>query len=95
MINAIKVVILAIAGLIIALPFFRDSETQTAQFVHGSKEELLLSEKESLYSTIKELDFDYEMGKLSDEDYKQLKNEYTEKAVVVLKDLDQMDNKEM
>jgi hypothetical protein len=88
MINAIKVVILAIVGLIITLPFFRDSETETAQVVHGSKEEHLLSEKESLYAAIKELDFDHEMGKLSDEDYKQLKNEYTEKAVTVLKALD-------
>ncbi len=89
--NAIKIVILAVAGLIITLPFFREEKNEEAAVILGSKKDHLLSEKESLYSAIKELDFDHEMGKLSDEDYKQLKNEYTEKALAVLKDLDHID----
>jgi hypothetical protein len=90
--NAIKIVILAVVGLIITLPFFREEETENTTIIHGSEEDRLLSEKESLYAAIKELDFDHEMGKLSDGDYKQLKNEYTEKAVVVLKALDNPNN---
>lgn len=89
--NAIKIVVLLVTGLIITLPFFREEKNEEAAVILGSKKDHLLSEKESLYSAIKELDFDHEMGKLSAEDYKQLKNEYTEKAVAVLKDLDHID----
>ncbi len=89
--NAIKIVILGVVGLIVTLPFFREEKNEGVAVILGSKKNRLLSEKESLYSAIKELDFDHEMGKLSDEDYKQLKNEYTEKAVAVLKDLDHID----
>jgi len=87
--NAIKIIILAITVYIISLPFFRGEKEEEEVVLQTSKKDQLLSEKESLYATIKELDFDHEMGKLSDEDYKQLKNEYTSKAVAVLKALDQ------
>ena len=91
MINAIKIVIIAVVGLLVTLPFFREKKKETDNILHGNEEDRLLSEKESLYSAIKELDFDHEMGKLSNEDYKQLKNEYTEKALTVLKALDKTD----
>lgn len=89
MTNAIKIIILAMTAFIISLPFFQEEKEDEEAVLQTSKKDQLLSEKESLYATIKELDFDHEMGKLSDEDYEQLKNEYTSKAVAVLKALDQ------
>lgn len=92
MTNAIKIIILAITALIISLPFFHEEKEEEETAFQPNRKDQLLSEKESLYATIKELDFDHEMGKLSDEDYEQLKNEYTSKALVVLKTLDQTES---
>jgi hypothetical protein len=89
MTNAIKIIILAVVAFIISLPFFREEKEEEETVFQTNRKDQLLSEKESLYATIKELDFDHEMGKLSDEDYEQLKNEYTSKALAVLKTLDQ------
>lgn len=91
MTNAIKIIILAITAFIISLPFFREEKEEQDTVFQTNRKDQLLSEKESLYATIKELDFDHEMGKLSDEDYEQLKNEYTSKALTVLKALDQIE----
>jgi len=44
--------------------------------------------KESLYTTIKELDFDFRTGKLSPEDYEELRNKYREKAMALLLEME-------
>jgi hypothetical protein len=44
--------------------------------------------KESLYATIKELDFDFKTGKLSPEDYQELKNKYRERALGLLEEME-------
>jgi hypothetical protein len=92
-ISAIKIVVLGVVGLIVTLPFFIDEKETPKGNIGGSEKDRLVSEKEALYSTIKELDFDHQMGKLSDDDYKQLKSEYTQKALSVLKALDHPDEK--
>ncbi|MEW6456695.1 MAG: hypothetical protein AB1410_08305 [Acidobacteriota bacterium] len=50
----------------------------------------LLSQKVSLYETIKDLEFDYKMGKLSREDYEELEKYYRLKALSFLKDIDRL-----
>ena len=42
----------------------------------------------------KEMDFDFEMGKISEEDNQELKSEYKAKAVEILKRLDTVDGKD-
>jgi rRNA maturation endonuclease Nob1 len=44
--------------------------------------------KESLYTTIKELDFDFRTGKLSPEDYEELRGKYREKAMALLLEME-------
>ena len=46
--------------------------------------------KEGAYSTIKELEFDMEMGKMSKEDYEALKGRYTIEAVDSMKEMDRL-----
>ena len=55
-------------------PFFGDLE--------GSQTSLkrLLRRKETVYENIKDLDFEYKMGKLSDEDYQGLRSDYEQQA---------------
>ncbi|MFQ5788671.1 MAG: zinc ribbon domain-containing protein [Thermodesulfobacteriota bacterium] len=48
----------------------------------------LTSQKESLYSALKDIEFDYGLGKLSKDDYEELKKTYKVKASTVLKQLD-------
>jgi len=48
----------------------------------------LREEKASLLLALRELDFDYEMEKLSSADYKALRTKYEGKAVSVLKELE-------
>jgi F0F1-type ATP synthase membrane subunit b/b' len=48
----------------------------------------LLERKETVYAAIKEIEFDYQMGKLSEEDYNSLRQQYKDEAVSILKKLD-------
>ncbi|RMF94135.1 MAG: zinc ribbon domain-containing protein [Nitrospinota bacterium] len=50
----------------------------------------LLAEKEGIYAALKEIEFDRDLGKLSQEDYLALKQHYEEKAVAVLRTLDEL-----
>ena len=88
------VLIIAIgAAIFIALPFFKKrfeevyKETDTSNPLE-EKLRRLNFEKESLYSALKELDFDYSMGKLSKEDYNELEGKYKAQAVSVLREID-------
>ena len=54
---------------------------------------VLLEQRDSLYSAIKELDFDHRMGKVEDEDYRRMREDYTQSAATVLKDLDRSDGR--
>ncbi len=51
----------------------------------------LLLKRDSVYSAIKELEFDYQIGNLSEKDRKDLEEKYKEKAVTILKELDEWD----
>ena len=65
-------------------PFFGDLE--------GSQTSLkrLLRKKETVYENIKDLDFEYKMGKLSDEDYQGLRKDYEQEAYAVMREIEQI-----
>lgn len=50
----------------------------------------LIDRKETIYSHIKDIEFDYEMGKLSKEDFENLRQRYKDEAVEVLKEIDRI-----
>ncbi len=81
------------AAVFVALPFFKKKIEIISQEA-GSQNPVedglrrLNSEKESVYSALKEIDFDYGMGKLSKEDYDELENKYKAQAVALLKEID-------
>lgn len=49
----------------------------------------LQAKRSELMLTLRELDFDFEMGKLSKEDYQQLRKKYELETVETLKNIDQ------
>lgn len=50
----------------------------------------LLSRKDSIYTALRDLEFDYQTGKLSDDDYESLRAKFTSEASVVLEEIDEM-----
>ena len=55
----------------------------------------LIERKEAIYAAIKDIEFDYQMGKLSKEDYQELRQQYKQEAVHLLKKIDQKQKKVM
>jgi len=95
----ILIIVLCVSAYI-CYPFFIKSsnevlfEEEKKDYSERKKGELemLEDDKLELYSAIKEIDFDYEMGKLSDEDYKQLRQNYVYDAAQVLKQIEKYTN---
>ncbi|MCI0454957.1 MAG: zinc ribbon domain-containing protein [Candidatus Dadabacteria bacterium] len=93
------ILVIAIAAAIfIALPFFKKGFEKVSEETDNSNPvehrlNRLNSEKESLYNAIKELDFDYNMGKLSKEDYGELDKKYKAQAIALLSEIDDIQSK--
>jgi rRNA maturation endonuclease Nob1 len=82
------VVIAAVA--VVAYPLFKQTNGLDAALVGGNDTVLegLISQRDAMYSAIKDLEGDHAMGKLSDADYKSLRAKYEAKAVTILQELD-------
>lgn len=52
----------------------------------------LQERKNELLGALKEIEFEYQMGKLSEQDYNDLKNDYQTNALKVLRELDKKNN---
>jgi hypothetical protein len=50
----------------------------------------LLNRKAAVYDNLKDLEFEYKMGRLADPDFQQLRAAYKNEAVDILKSLDQL-----
>lgn len=93
----ILLAIVILTAVFITLPFFKKNtdvenpfEQKSNPIVNPSLIELkrLNSEKELLYTALNDIEFDYGLGKLSREDYDELKQDYKARAVSVLKQID-------
>jgi hypothetical protein len=84
--------ILAVAVVVGALlyvvrPFFRGAESQAAGA--DARERLeLVEERDRALAALKELEFDYRTGKVSDTDYRELVGPLRRRAVEVLRSLE-------
>jgi hypothetical protein len=91
------VISLGIAVLVVAFlaaPFFlltgRSSEVAVKDSDAPDTLQDLLSEKETIYAAIQELDFDLKSGKLSPEDHLALRQRHEAQAATVLKRIDEL-----
>jgi hypothetical protein len=79
--------ILIVVGYWVFHPLFRPRPLESVSpRGGGDRDKMLQSSKEEIYAAIKEMDFDRGMGKISDDDYRELKSQYTAKAVEILKE---------
>ncbi len=89
MIISVKILLIALTALLIGVPYFiKPKEDTEDKQIRNHKQRKLFTNKETTYAAIKELDFDYHMGKLSEQDYKELRAKYEKKAIGILKELE-------
>jgi hypothetical protein len=88
-------IVVAILGLamvvvvaaFIAQPFVARSRVLAS---NESPRDQLLAERDMLYATIRDLDFDFQTGKLLEADYRAMREKYVARGVEILKQLDAM-----
>ncbi len=85
-----RALMIVVAIAIVAWPFFNPAEESDAA-LPGSADpvvEGLVVQRDAAYAAIKDLEFDHEMGKLSDADYRSMRAKMESKAVALLQELD-------
>ncbi len=76
-------------GFIVS-PFFRQ-KMRLVDSVEDDKSQELYSKRDTTYSMLKELEFDYKSGILAKEDFQELEARYKKKAIATLKDIDSLE----
>lgn len=86
---AIALTIVA-AIAVVAWPFFNPAEEADSLLATSADPvvEGLVVQRDAAYAAIKDLEFDHEMGKLSDTDYRSMRSKMESKAVALLQELD-------
>ncbi len=81
---------IVVAVAIVAWPFFNPVEESEAGLASSADPvvEGLVVQRDAAYAAIKDLEFDHEMGKLSDTDYHSMRAKMESKAVALLQELD-------
>lgn len=88
MIIAAYILISAAVLVFIFRPLFTDQEAIEQASKQEIKRRQLLENREMIYEAIRELDFDYRMGKVEEDDYKTTRARYQARAVEIMKALD-------
>jgi len=97
----IVLIIAGLAAIFLTYPFFIGRKPKALRDINHGDEDIIIdplsdkinrleSQKDSLYTAIQDIEFDYGLGKLSAEDYQELKQQYKLQAVNVLKKLDEI-----
>ncbi len=73
----------------IAIPIIKSDDSGEIPVVLDLESISLEEEKEESYNAIKEAEFDYETGKLSDKDFSLIKEKYTGKAINAMQKLEE------
>jgi len=80
-----------LAGIYVLRPLFRESENSLDILLMAETEtDRLIDRKTAIYGNIKDLALEHAMGRLSDEDFRQLEAGYKADAAAILRKLEQM-----
>ncbi len=83
-------VLMILFGMYILWPF---ASIKEAYYISKDRNfQRLLIRKDELYRAISDIDFEYSSGKISDEDYNELRSSYKSKAIKVIKELESVNN---
>lgn len=88
MITFVEILIFISAMFFVGYPIFKRQEIKDKRQENKVLDELI-HKKETAYIAIKDLEFDYRTGKLSQADYMELKDRYETEALQTLKEIDE------
>ena len=88
MIEIIGVVLAIATAAFIAYPLLQKQKSK-ASFALNHRAQEMEARKNEIYAAIRDIDFDYQMGKLSEEDYEALRQQYKTEAIGMMKQIDQ------
>ena len=94
MIGADLIIMLLIAiGLVIFVgePLVRRHTRETLDSPQDQEVEQLTLQKETLYTALRDLDFDYHTGKVDEQDFTELRSRLENEAIELLRALDEID----
>lgn len=91
MLLVIKAMMVVLAGVLIGLPLFKENKQRLEPAFEG----LSYTPKETVFAALGEVEFEYRMNKLEDEDYEELKSKYQLQALDLLEDEDQEFDREV
>ena len=74
----------------VAYPLFNTSRGKIAGETNAL--DTLVAQRDSTYDAIRDLDFDFQLGKLSQDDYAALRDKYKARAAQVLQQIDALGN---
>ena len=89
MVEMIGIALTILTALFIGYPLLQ-KQRRLASFELNHQTEELQARKAEIYAAIRDIDFDYRMGKLSEEDYNALREQYKGEAIKVMQALDRM-----
>ncbi len=80
-----------VAGVYVLTPLFKEPKGNLeVELLAETELDRLLNRKAIVYTNLKDLEFEYKMGRLSDADFKRLEAGYKSDAAAILQKLDQM-----
>ena len=79
--------------LYVAYPFLTDLAEEKRKEKKLTHRETAIQNKDDVFTTLKDIEMDYHMGKLSDEDYQMLKAEYEMQAISAIEEVDRLNKK--
>lgn len=84
-------VLVLLAGIYVLMPLFRKPKNGLeTELVTETEWDRLLDRKTMIYGNLRDLEFEYKMGRLSDYDFQQLGAGYRNEAAGILKRLDNL-----
>ncbi len=88
-------ILVAVAGFYVLVPLFRESRGNLdIELLAETELDRLLDRKAVVYTNLRDLDFEFKMGRLSPADFQQLEAGYKNEAAVILERLDQLNASE-
>ena len=85
----VALVLTVLTFIAVILPFFRQ-KTRPLYAVNDEESQDLLFKRDTTYAMLKELEFDYKSGVLTEADYRDLEDRYKRKGISILKDIDSL-----
>jgi len=83
--------LVVIAGIYVLTPLFKEpGGNLEVELLAETELDRLLARKAVVYSNLKDLEFEYKMGRLSDGDFRRLEAGYKSEAAKLLQDLDKL-----